>query len=102
MIFPSIVQETLGLIMLESMAAGVPVIGSSIWSVNELVADGVSGLIFKTGDVKSLEVVLTKILDDPIILKKLASGIRQPADINSVSGITAAIYKEALINSKCN
>ena len=99
MIFPSIVQETMGLIMLESLAAGVPVIGSSIWSVEEQVEDGVSGLIFKTDDVQSLKNVLARVVENPSIIQKLSAGIKQPIDIGVVTDLTAKIYTETLMHS---
>ena len=96
LIFPSIIQETMGLAMLEAFAAAVPVIGSSIWSVSEQLQDSVNGLLFKTGNVSSLRTVLEKVLDNPNDLKKMAANIKLPVHMAEVAGITAQVYKEVL------
>ena len=96
LIFPSIIQETMGLAMLEAFAAAVPVIGSSIWSVSEQLQDSVNGLLFKTGNVSSLRTVLEKVLDNPNDLKRMAANIKLPVEMAEVARMTAQVYKEVL------
>lgn len=96
MVFPSIVQETMGLVMLEAFAAGVPVIGSSIWSVNEQIEDGVNGLIFETGNSTSLRASLEKLLNNPSLLIRFCDNIRAPIYMNEVAKVTLAAYNEVL------
>jgi glycosyltransferase involved in cell wall biosynthesis len=47
-LFPITWREPFGLVMIESMAAGTPVIAMNLGSVPEVVADGVSGYICNT------------------------------------------------------
>ena len=96
LIFPSIIQETMGLAMLEAFAATVPVIGSSIWSVKEQVQDSVNGILFKTGDVASLKIVLEKLLNNPNVLKRMAASIKLPVEMAEVASLTVKAYKEVL------
>ncbi len=96
LIFPSIVQETMGLIMLEAFAAGLPVIGSSIWSVKEQIKDGMNGLIFYTGDSFSLQGVLKNVLNDPSLLIKMAKNIKAPFYMDGVANITLSAYNEII------
>lgn len=49
-LFPITWREPFGLVMIESMAAGTPVIAMNLGSVPEVVADGVSGYICNTVD----------------------------------------------------
>jgi glycosyltransferase involved in cell wall biosynthesis len=49
-LFPITWREPFGLVMIESMAAGTPVIAMNLGSVPEVVADGVSGFICNTVD----------------------------------------------------
>lgn len=47
-VFPIIWEEPFGLVMLESMACGTPVIGMNCGAVPEVIADGTSGFICST------------------------------------------------------
>ena len=53
-VFPSIWYENMPYSVVESLAAGVPVVGSSLGGVPELVKDGETGLICEAGDARSL------------------------------------------------
>ncbi|HEV7330134.1 MAG TPA: glycosyltransferase [Flavisolibacter sp.] len=81
LLFPSVAQETAGLVMLEAMAAGIPVIGSSIWSVLERIEHGKNGLIFRRGDAADLRQVIGQVLDDPSLLDHLARNLQPPPSI---------------------
>ena len=52
-VFPSL-RESLGLVGLEAMACGTPVIGSSIGGIESYLSDGENGYLFKSGDSKEL------------------------------------------------
>ena len=52
-VFPS-KQESLGLVGLEAMACGVPVIGSNIPAITSYIIDGYNGYLFNCEDKKSL------------------------------------------------
>ena len=69
LLFPSLVQETMGLIVLEALAAGIAVIGSDIWSVQEFTNDGRDGLLFEPGNTKALTTLLTNIIERPSLLQ---------------------------------
>lgn len=59
--FPS-VYEGFGLPPLEAMAAGVPVVATSVGAVPEVVGDG--GLLVPAGDAEALADALGRVLDD--------------------------------------
>ena len=73
LLFPSVVQETMGLIILEAMAAGLAVIGSSIWSVQELTNNGRGGFLFEPGNTRALTTLLSQILEQPLLLQERLS-----------------------------
>jgi L-malate glycosyltransferase len=59
--FPTMREgESLGLVGLESMACGTPVIGSNIGGLLDYIKDGKNGLLFKVGDSKDLKNKLIK------------------------------------------
>ena len=54
LVFPSIWGETFGMVIIESFANGLPVIGSNIGSPSEIIKDDFNGLHFKAGDSNDL------------------------------------------------
>jgi glycosyltransferase involved in cell wall biosynthesis len=60
---PSLWPEPLGLVALEAMVRGIPVIASSIGGFAEIVEHGVSGTLVKNGDVGALAEGLIPIVD---------------------------------------
>ena len=54
MIFPTILYESLGLVGLEAMACGCPVIGSNIGCLPEYIKDGITGFLFEAGNSHEL------------------------------------------------
>ena len=67
--------EALPISLLEAMAAGVPVVGSTVPGIEELVQDGRSGLLAATGDAGALAAAITRILGDD----QLAASLRTEA-----------------------
>lgn len=47
-------EESLGLVGLEAMACGIPVIASDSYGPTDYIEDGENGLLFSTGDISSL------------------------------------------------
>lgn len=60
---PSLWAEPLGLVALEAIVRGVPVIGSALGGFAEIIEDGVSGMLVPNGDVAALAEKLIAILD---------------------------------------
>nr|WP_300016272.1 glycosyltransferase [Pseudonocardia sp.] len=60
-IAPSVWLEAFGLVVVESMAAGVPVVAAAHGAFIELVDDGVTGLLHRPGDAASLARCLRRI-----------------------------------------
>ena len=75
---PSLWPETGPLVVLEAFAAGVPVVGSDLGGIPELVADGVNGLLFPVGDYIALADQLVRLITERDLLARLRAGIRPP------------------------
>lgn len=54
LVLPSIWYENFPRTLVEAFASGLPVIASRLGAMQELVADGVTGLLFKAGDAAEL------------------------------------------------
>jgi N-acetyl-alpha-D-glucosaminyl L-malate synthase BshA len=57
-------EEAFGLAALEAMSSGVPVIGSAIGGIPEVVGEGEAGLLFPVGDVEAMGRGALALLED--------------------------------------
>lgn len=65
LILPSICLETFGMTVIEAYGNGLPVIGSKIGALEELIEHGVTGLLFEPGNPESLAQAMQWALDHP-------------------------------------
>jgi glycosyltransferase involved in cell wall biosynthesis len=70
-------REPFGLVLVEAMAAGRPVIASDSGGPLEIIEDGRSGLLFPTGDAAVLAERIIRLLGDPRLGASLAEGGRK-------------------------
>ena len=59
---PSIGQESFGIVLLEAMASGVPVVASDIPGYASVISDNKNGLLFEVENSDSLHAVLAELL----------------------------------------
>lgn len=64
-VMPSLWPEPFGLVGIEALAAGRPVIASATGGIEDWLDDGVSGICVKPGDVRELARALNELLADP-------------------------------------
>jgi glycosyltransferase involved in cell wall biosynthesis len=58
-------HEPQGMVILEAMAAGTPVVASSVGGVPEIVRNGENGLLFAVGNVQDLAQTISRVLSGP-------------------------------------
>jgi glycosyltransferase involved in cell wall biosynthesis len=93
---PSQCLETGPMVVLEAFAAGVPVIGSDLGGIAELVTHGTDGLLVEPRAVTAWASVLRKISDDPVLLGQLRSNICPPRRISESARDMAELYRVLL------
>jgi glycosyltransferase involved in cell wall biosynthesis len=69
LIMPSLWYETLGLVAIEAMAQGLPVVVPDNCAVTEHVTDGVTGLFFRQGSIDDLTRKIELLRDDALVEK---------------------------------
>jgi glycogen synthase len=79
--YPTIDDEPLGLVPLEAMACGIPLVVSRSGGMQETVADGETGLVVPRDDPAALAAAAQKILSDDALRSSLVhTGLARAAD----------------------
>lgn len=75
---PSLRGESFGVVLIEAMAAGTPVVASALDGYRNVATDGQDALLCEPGDVVALAAALTRVLDDGDLAERLrAAGLRR-------------------------
>jgi glycosyltransferase involved in cell wall biosynthesis len=69
--------EGLGVVLLEAMNHGTPVVASRIGGIPDIVEDGVSGLLVPPADAAALAAAIRRLLSDPALARRLGEGGRR-------------------------
>jgi glycosyltransferase involved in cell wall biosynthesis len=77
---PSRWYENQPLSVLEAFAAGVPVVGTAIGGIPELIEDGVDGYLAPVDDASALAEVLAKVVEDPAGALAMGGAARRKAE----------------------
>ncbi len=94
---PSQWLETGPLVVLEAFAAGVPVVGSALGGIAELVLDGANGRLvrdFASPDAWARS--LTEMSRDRSLLDVWRNGIQPPPTMDGVAGQMLDVYRDVL------
>jgi len=98
-----IVMEGLGVVLLEAMASGVPVIGSKTGGIPDIIADGINGLLVPPGDPEALASAIMKILNNHELAEKFAQEglrtVKERFSWDKISDQFIEIYQEVLHES---
>lgn len=81
-VLPSIVDsngatEGLGLVLLEAMESGLPVIATNVGGIPEIVENGKNGLLVKQKDHESIAIATDQILNNEELAKRLVEKSRE-------------------------
>jgi glycosyltransferase involved in cell wall biosynthesis len=92
--------EGFGMVLLEAMAASVPVAGSRVSAIPEVVADGETGLLAAPRDVDGLAGALRALLVDAPLRRHMGMLGRERLETQfsgeAMAAATVALYREAL------
>jgi phosphatidyl-myo-inositol alpha-mannosyltransferase len=93
---PNLGGESFGIILLEAMATGAPILASDLDPFRRVLDDGRAGTLFRTGDPASLATRLGELLDNPDRRARLAAagaGIVARYDWPVVARQIVAVYE---------
>lgn len=69
-------QEASGTVYVEAQASGVPVIGTDVGGVSEMMRDGVTGILVPSRDQAALTAALQRLIDDPALRAQMGQAGR--------------------------
>jgi glycosyltransferase involved in cell wall biosynthesis len=98
-VMPSL-NEALSNVLLESMAAGAPIVATRVGGTPEAVADGVNGLLVDPGDAAALARAIERLLEDPALAARLGAAARRSIEreysVEKMVRTTARVYLDLL------
>ena len=72
-VLPS-VHEPFGIVALEAMQRGLPLVSSNVGGLPDFVSNGENGLLFDPSDVSALASAIARVLDEPGLAERLIGG----------------------------
>lgn len=76
LVVPSVCPDVFPLVICEAFSAGIPVIGSDIGGISDLLAQK-RGFVFPAGDVDRLHALLQEVVEDPAPAAERAANARE-------------------------
>lgn len=93
-------NEAFGLVLLEGMAAGRPVITTRVGGPEDVVVDGETGVLVAPADARALQMAIRGLLDDPLRAGRLAAAgqarVQERFTLAAVSNRVAELYATLL------
>jgi glycosyltransferase involved in cell wall biosynthesis len=101
-VMPSL-NEALSNVVLESMAAGAPIVATRVGGSPEAISDGVNGLLVPPGDPRAMASAIAALLRDQSRARRLGDAARQSIherfSMERMASATAQLY-EALLDGQ--
>ena len=88
---PSTWLEAFGIVAIEAMAMGRPLIASDIGGLSDIVVDEQTGLLVPPGDHQALRVAMQRLLAEPELRKRMGETARQRVNIFKASTVVPQI-----------
>ena len=98
LVLPSLF-EPFGIVLLEAMAAGLPVVASRVGGVPEVVEDGRTGWLVEAGNPRALADSMTRLADDEAMRRKMGRAGREKVlqyGWDAIVPQVVSVYREAI------
>ncbi len=92
LVLPSLNFESFGMVIVEAMRAGIPVICSDFGGMKEVVADGETGLVVAAGDVDALIAAVERLLYDSSLRARMGEKGRMRLKEKFSAGVMVKNY----------
>jgi L-malate glycosyltransferase len=102
-VMPSL-NEALSNVLLESMAAGAPIVATRVGGTPEAIADGETGLLVPANDPKALSEAIARLLKDADLAAALGRAARRSAEsgftLSRMVATTEQLYRDLLAQKR--
>lgn len=95
-VVPSLWFENTPLVLCAALHAGIPVVGSNVGGITELVTHEENGLVYPVGDVSALHSVLLRLIEDPALRSRLRGHRRTFPTAREEGAVLEAVYREMI------
>jgi glycosyltransferase involved in cell wall biosynthesis len=106
LVFPSTINEGLPMTLIEAMACGLAVVGTTTGGSGEILKEGVTGLTFSPGDSNKLADCLQRLLNNQTLHRNLAIAgqrmAREQFNIETAVEQTESFLHEVVENHACH
>ncbi len=93
-------QEGFGMVLVEGMSAGVPIVATRSGGIPDVIRDGDTGLLVPERDASALAAAVGRLLDDAPLRARLGAGaardVRERFDPASIARTFEQVYRRAL------
>lgn len=100
-VLPTLI-ETFGMVLVEAMAAGLPIVTTDAPGVRDVISEGVNGLKAAVKDTGAIAGLIAKILNEKDLSRRLSENSilqsRQNYDWETVTGKYLNLYKDTYAN----
>jgi len=100
LVLPSIRSEAVSQVILQAMAVGTPVVGTTVGGTPDVVRDGVTGRLVPPADVGSLAGAILELLREPARARSMARAgqelVQSRYTIDAMMGRTTSVYSQLL------
>ncbi len=106
-VLPSL-YEGLGNVLLEAMSYGIPVIGTNVSGINEIIKNSENGLLIEPKSSEAITEAIVRLIEKPILRQRLGQRGRKTVErvftiertVNRLESIFAQILEKDLTSSK--
>ena len=101
-VLPSL-NEGMGRVLVEAMAAGKPIVASNVGGIPDLVKNGYNGFLVKPGDVNGLSFAIKRLVDDKKMREEMGEKGRVMAEnysvekmIEKINALYSSLYQRKI------